>query len=963
MAELRLALLGTPQLIHGGMGIDGRLPLKSRALFCYLACNGRSHTRSELAGLLWGEMTEEFARRNLRVALPKLRRSLDGHLLIEHQTLAFDRDSDYWLDVETFEYTLKRAETVEGAARRAILRDAVALYRGEFLEGVVIDGESIYNDWILPERERLRQLVLSALDRLVGICMEQGDYAAGIQFAQRLLQLDAWREDAHRQLMRMYARNGQRTLALRQFEICRDVLDAEFGVPPTEATLALHRQIMAMTEGEAPQPLPPMSAESDAAPFLAPRLIPHFTGRAAELAQLRTSLLQSGTRRVLTLVGMGGIGKSALAIETAHALRDAFPDGVLWANAATDDPKAVAERWANAYGYDFSRIPELEERAAVLRDLLQDKQVLIIFDDVTGTGWVRSFIPDSEWCVTLLTTRDAKLALALRAQVVEVDVLSPEDGRSLLADILTEERVAAEEETAVQIYQLLQGLPLALSLAAQRLAALPRRKLSWLFERLQVGLAEHGQAVKASFAISWEGLDEGCQQVFAYLAVFAGRDFHVNALAAAAELERFPAYDRLDMLATLSLLTEEEDGRFRQHTLLALFAKEKLGDDDAPFRRMIAYYGAYARENQENYAALGPEWENLSASIAQAHEMALWPVVLQLTETLQPAWFRRGRYHEARQAFQQAIEAAKALGDKRALAQCLLDWGYICFEQNDWDEAQELLLQSLGLFESLGDLAGMAAAQAKLAWVLNTKADFDEAERLLASSRSMREQLGDEVGVAATTYDEAHLRYARGDYEGAKQKYEQALKLQESLGDKLGLLRTLRSLAISRLNQDSALKKKYLQQAGELADELQDQVEMAVILRQMFTVFWQEGKYQKSEDYAFKSLELHRNLGDRRGQAMVYYLLSEFNQQQKAYDDALKNGKKSLEICRALQDIPGTAFSLHRLGDVYKCLSQFQQACQSWREALEIAKQLGHSKLSQDLTERLRGCLETARTK
>ncbi len=963
MAELRIALLGSPQLTLGETEINGRLPAKAQMMLCYLVCASQIQPRSRLTGLLWGDKPEADARRSLRVDLSKMRRILPDYLIADRASITFNREADYWLDVESFEYTLKRADGVAGAAQRAILRDAVALYRGDFLEGAAIDGESIYEEWILPERERLRQLVLNALDRLIAICIEQGDNEAGIQYAQRLLRLDEWREDAHRQLMRMYARSGQRMLALRQFEICRDVLEREFSVPPAAATLALYEQTLDMEEGQVLQPLAPLLDETDAPPFLAPKLIPHFTGRAADLARLRAKLLQRGKRRVYSLFGMPGIGKSAMAIETAHALRDAFPDGVLWANAATDDPKSVAERWANAYGFDFSRIPDLDERAAVLRDLLKEKQVLLIFDDVTGSAWVRSFIPDSHWCAVLLTMRNANLARVLKAEVIEVAGLSPEDGRSLLADILTEERVAAEEETAAAIYRLLQGLPLALSLAAQRLAALPRRKLSWLVERLQVGLAEHGQAVKTSFEIGWEGLDESHQQIFAYLAVFAGRDFHVDALAAVAGLKQFPAYDRLDMLVTLSLLNEQEDGRYRQHALLTLFAKEKLGEDDTPLRRMIAYYHAFAHDNREDYAALGPEWENLSASIAQAHEMALWPTVIAFTQALRQAWFTRGRHNEARLALSQGVGAAKAIGDKQALTQCLLDWGYICLEQNDYDEAQRLLLNGLKLLGTLDNQAGIADAFLWLSSIAKARAEYDEAAQWLVKCRRLHEYLGDEKGIAETLYMESSLRFSRGDYVEANTLAQQALKRQEELQDKLGLVRTLRLLTsiVDILEENNDLAKQYNQQARRLAKDLENQVEMAAVLMDLAGVYARDGDFLKAEEFALASLEMRRNLGDRRGQAMIFFQLSWFNLQQEDHDAALKYGQRSLEMCRALDDKSGIAFSLQRVGDIYQAINQMERACMIWHEALLIAQDIQQARLLDTLPKRLKKYCPTAK--
>ncbi len=706
-----------------------------------------------------------------------------------------------------------------------------------------------------------------------------------------------------------------------------------------------------------------LDAVTAVAPFRVPSLIPHFLGRDAEMAQLGAELTRMDTRRVVALVGMGGIGKTALAIECAHVLRDAFPDGVLWANAATDDPMSIAERWANAYGYDFSRIPDLEERGVVLRDLLNEKQALVIFDDVDSAAKIRHFLPEGNRCAVLLTTRQADLAHVLQAQLVEVKELGVENGRSLLISLIGEERVLAEEAAAAEICHLLQGLPLAISIVGQRLALRPKRKLAAFAARLRheaerLGLEDEHRALKASFAISWQGLSEVQREVFAYLAVFAGRDFSVPAMAAIAETGRYPTQDRLDELVALSLLNEDEEERYRQHSLLALFAQEKLGAADAPFQRMVAYYHDFAQENREDYAALGPEWENLSASIAQAHEMSLWSAALKLTETLQPAWFRRGRYHEARQAFSQAAAAAEALHDQPALARCLYYWGYVCWEQNDWNEAHEKLSQSYGIYQEMDDKKGMALAQIRLAWVTKDLLNYDEAERLMASSRRLSKEQNDESGIAETMYLQGTLYYHRGDYESAKITYEKALRIQGAIDDKLGVLRTLNALVqtLRRLNADVALQKEIVNRANNLAEELEDQVERSIVLREMFLIYWKEGNHQGALEFANKSLNLFRSLGDWRNQAMLYFLLSEYYEEQTEYKEGLVYVNKCLEICSALQDLPGSAYSLIRLGDIHVRLRQIGLACQAWQEAFEIAQQVPNNQLHDDLNMRLNNC-------
>lgn len=963
--DLRIALLGPPQLTLGESKPSEPLPKKGLILLYYLACSENIHERQKLAGLFWGEKGDENAFRNLRVVLTKLRKSLAPYILVGHQTLSFNHETAYWLDVQEYENLIQRAADVDGASRRALLREAVSLYQGDFLENVILDGQSIYEEWILPERERLKQSAIEALEELAELSESLGDIDASIQYGQQLLRLEPWRESAHRMLMRLYARKGRRSQALKQFDICEEALAEHFDVSPSEATFALFHHIRKSDDWQATEPLLSTPKDDRGIPFLAPSLVPHFAGRDEELLQLSEQLLELDTGQIYALVGLGGVGKTTLAIETAHLLRETFPDGVLWMNADKDDPKSTAERWANAYGYDYSRIPDLDERTAVLRELLAEKQALIICDDVTNVAKIRPLLPEIGPCAVLLTTRNADLAHRLKAQMIEVNVLTPENGRSLLINILGEDRVTAEEEAAAEICTLLEGLPLALSIAAQRLALRSRLKLGDFVVRLRqeaerIGLQDKDRAVRTSFTVSWRSLDAFQQRVFSLLAVFAGRSFSVEALAAIAEMDHYGALDKLDDLVALSLLKDEGDFRYRQHPLLADFAREKLGDPEEPFLRLVAFYQAFAGEFGQDYARLESEWENLSASINQAYRLEAWSAVLELNQSLKPAWFRRGRYYEAREAFQQAVDAAKALNNQEALARHLFDWGFICREQNDWDEAGKKLTASLKLFEALGDIARIAKVQLQLGILAIDRTDYVEAEKYLAASRQIREKLNDRLGIAETIYVQAQLQYCWGKYEDAKQLFEQSLKIQKDLDDKEGVLRTLRSLAgtLRSLGKDYTQVKAYYERAFQLADELEDQVERCVIIMNLASLNMRQGDHQKAKELALKSLEMRRKLGDRRGEAMVHYVLSEISQQQQAYHDARRYCEQSLKMSRLINDKVGIAFSQRQLGDVWVCLNQYQKGCHMWREALEIARQIQHKTLVTDLEERLIKCVK-----
>ncbi len=336
MGRLDVRLLGPFQVTLDGQPVTGFRSDKVRALLAYLCTEmAGPHRREKLAGMLWPDWPESSARANLRRALADLRSVISDHdatppfLSVTPQTIAFNTASDAWVDVVAL------AELAGGGLGPirdpSALEQAVALYRGEFLEGFSLPDSPLFEEWTLFHRERWHRLILEALQRLVEHCQQAGEYERGLSHAWHQVELDPWREESHQQLMLLLAATGQRSAALAQYETCRQVLAQELG---TEPSAALRETYELLLKGERlpDLPLAPLALERE------PRQLgpcpyrglaafreedaPFFFGRETFTQRLAEAVQRQPV--VAVIVGSSGCGKSsAIFAGLLPRLRDA----------------------------------------------------------------------------------------------------------------------------------------------------------------------------------------------------------------------------------------------------------------------------------------------------------------------------------------------------------------------------------------------------------------------------------------------------------------------------------------------------------------------------------------------------------------------------------------------------------------------------------------------------------------
>jgi predicted ATPase/DNA-binding SARP family transcriptional activator len=971
MAEkLELTFFGSPEIRLAGVPVTGFKSSKAQGLLCYMAVTGQPHNRAALAGLMWGDMPEVKARMNLSQALTTLRRFFGEHLSISRQVVAFKRDSHYRLDVESFE---SKVIITNNEATITSLTKAVQIYRGDFLDGFYLRKAPEFEIWVLTQRTRYRELALQALHTLAVHHSAQGEGGrpAAIDFTSRLLYLEPWHEEAHRLLMRLLAFSGRPRAALVQYEQCRRILMDELGVEPGVETTALYKRIRdgefasslgrldstARHRGKSASQQLTDSTIIEPPPLLTnlPPQPTNFIGRERELEALDDLILMCGTRLV-TLVGPGGIGKTRLALEfAARQLRfktlgaqrckqslNPFPNGIYFVSLESlRSSELILPAIAKSMRY---RLDLGEDQ---LMDYLSSKRLLLIIDNfehlLEGAIILSRIIKSAPGVQILVTSRERiklheEQVFPLRGLEFPEPAMARFDvdysaGKLFLQTTRRQRPDYALEKSEfvslARICQLVEGMPLALELAATWADTLPlstiaseiQRNLDFLTTEFRNMPARH-RSVRAVIDVSWEQLLPAEQTMFSQLSVFRGGFTRKAATAITGA-----TMQNLSTLVGKSMLRySKSQDRYFIHELLRQYGEGKLGElrervDELKDRHSYYFCEWFTNQITANTLISKGQKSVLDAMTLELENTRVawdWALHNRQIERLMFRTTAFGMYYAWRGGFQEGERTFQAFANKLAdlndqkdanskiMRASIINWqAYYLNELGDRAKAIALLLESKDLINSpcVVEMDTRAARahnlvnQSRSGWWQSSDARLEQ----LAQARALYREVDHPFGLPYALTTSAGLALVTGRVEEAQNFYKESLELYECTGNLLGKAASLNGLGnLSFAQNDYDEAESLLRQAVDIAMENEDLQRVTTASMSLGSVYLYWGQFERAQSVLERCVTDSTDMGLQIRRAASLYYLGYACLHLGEYDNAARYGKIALPLAQEM---------------------------------------------------------------
>jgi predicted ATPase/DNA-binding SARP family transcriptional activator len=918
----------------------------------------------DLIDILWGASPPPTAHKALQGHVSALRKRL-GAAVIESRQPGYRLHTEAGsIDVDRF-LALTEAARDEGdpARRRELLRSALALFRGEPL------ADFRYEPFAREEAARLETLRLTALEDRIETDLQLGLHAASVAELEQLISEQPHEERLRRLLMLALYRSGRQAQALEEYAECRSRLVEDLGLEPSPDLQRLERQILNQDPG---LELPNAAVRVPAKLPLPPT---QLIGRERELAEIRSLLART---RLLTLTGTAGTGKTRLAIETAARASGRFQGEVFFVGLAPlHDPDLVLPAIAQTLEIKDTGGHTVVETLATALDASDG--VLVVLDNCEH---LLDFTPSLAQLIaatpklTLLATSREPLHLA-GERVYPVPPLRSDEAVPLFV-----ERVEAvkpdfrltptNEPVVIEICRRLDGLPLAIELAAARISLFPPPALlDRLDERLKLLTtggrdqpARH-QTLRAAIDWSYDLLSEHDRVLFEQVSVFAG-----GWTLAAADAVCGGELELVDGLASLidknlvQLGGTEPEPRFTMLETIREYARERLAQPDAQQLRDRHLDWAVDFAERADPELRGPEqrlWlERLQPELDNFRAAFHWSTsrgdadrALRLGASLLEFWMVRADWSEGRRwveralalpgasdaparmkalraaaeladalsdypesiaYYEESLELARSTGDERGIAEALFGLSFAAERVGDYGESRRLMEQSVTILRELGDEPSLARSLGGLAWLEN---DFRRARRLWSETLAIRRRLANRESVGWTLIQIGFCAQVEGDYATARDAYNEALSIAQELDYERMVARSLTQLGeLALLEGDVAPAKVLLEQTVPSWRRIGHRSGLVDALRGLGYAATLERDFAAAASFLEESHRVAREIGARPLEALALGSLATLATAEEDFERAQTLRIEALRLWREIEDDAGAAAAMRGLGEV-----------------------------------------------
>ncbi|MFJ2744325.1 BTAD domain-containing putative transcriptional regulator [Streptomyces sp. NPDC087440] len=996
MLQVVFRVLGPLEIEADGIPLPLQGARQRSLMSMLLLSPGRVVSVDALADAVWHGSPPVTARNQIAICVSALRKTfkraagLDDVLVTSHPGYVL-QIGEHRIDAAEFEHSaaLGRAAARGDRPQEACahFEEALAMWRGPALEGIGAER-------VEAEAARLEALRLDVYEEYTGLRIKLGNHRDLLGELTSFTNEHPLREQALAHLMLAQYRAGRRADALETYRTGRRRLADELGIDPGPALQELHESILAdAPELGAPTPSATVTVAPRATvPAQLPSDVASFTGRTAELASLDRLLdrLGGGALPVGSVAGTGGVGKTALAVHWAHQVAARFPDGQLFADLRGYDgeeaprrPEAVLDGFLRALGVPAPQIPaDRHERADLFRSVLDGRRVLIVLDNARSFAQIRPLLPGTGQSCVLVTGRDAMeagLAGDYSFQSLNLGALDESEATALLARVAGDDRVTADPVGAARLGALCDRLPLALRIAAARLAAKPHWSVRTLVTRLEDQrrrldeLSPDERGVRAGLRLSYRDLAPDAARMFRRLGLLSVPDFAAWAGAALLDIDPVDAEDLIEELVDAQLLEPRRAGadgqvRYRLQELVRLFARECAYEQESEDERRDAVRracGAWLGLAQESHRRVYGGDFTVVRSKASPH-----PLPAHLVEALLAApmeWFDSeraaitGLVEQVAQSARSDPEGEDGGASYASYAWALTTASVTLFQSRDfledWRRCAEL---SLAAVRRAGDPLGEAAMLHSLATLDIVRWDYDRAHERLVPALRLFEERGEQQGRALVLRNMALCARHWGELDLAADRGRESLVTFREVGDRYGEAYVLGLLAQIELERgDAATSLELAAEAiarcralGTGRGEAQSSVRFAEALTGL-------GEGSRAEEACRRALELVRGTRDRRGQAHALRALGEALWQQGRAAEAEAALREGIEVAREVPDrfLEGRAAAV--LGCLVALRGDREAGVRGIRDAARLFTEVGAGRRWRERAERLLGAVGT----